>query len=209
MVQTPVPSELACLVLAGGQSRRFGSEKAMARLHGRTLLEWTASRLAQTGGVLAVSAKKNSETEISSNERHWPVLHDADELPRGALDGVCAGLAWAHVIGKSWLVTLPCDVPLLPEDYFARLFAAAGAHGAYAQSPHGIESLCAIWPVSALSFLQVAAKHPDQPALHQCLKDLGAKAVTFDADFFNVNTQEDLRALEATTRVESNHLVQK
>jgi len=203
------PSQLGCLVLAGGRSSRFGSDKPLARLHDRTLLEWTVDHLERVGAKLAVSAQRSSATEDFCKARGWPVLHDVEELPRGALDGVCAGLAWAHVIGKPWLVTLPCDVPLLPEDYFERLFAAAGDHGAYVESPSGIESLCAIWPTSALSFLQVAAKHPDQPSIRQCLKDIGAKAVKFEAGFFNVNRPEDLRALENNTRIEKGRLLPK
>jgi molybdopterin-guanine dinucleotide biosynthesis protein A len=194
-------------VLAGGRSSRFGAEKPLALLHTKTLLGWSASRLGELGVPLAVSARRDSATEKASQRAGWPVLHDAEALPRGPLDGICAGLAWAHVIARPWLLTAPCDVPLLPENYFPRLLQAAGEHGAYAESPRGIEGLCALWPTEALSVLQNAAKHPDQPSIQQCLKDIGARAALFDAPFLNVNTQDDLRALEAQTVLRDGKLV--
>ena len=44
------------LVLAGGQSRRFGREKAVARLGERTLLEWSLLVLGEGCETLGVSA---------------------------------------------------------------------------------------------------------------------------------------------------------
>src|SRR6185503_10850243 len=52
------PSSVAGLVLAGGRSIRFGGEKAVAKLEGRTLLEWAAERLRTVCGSVAINVRK-------------------------------------------------------------------------------------------------------------------------------------------------------
>jgi molybdopterin-guanine dinucleotide biosynthesis protein A len=42
------------VVIAGGRSRRFGAEKAVAQLGGRPLLLWAAERLARSCSRVAV-----------------------------------------------------------------------------------------------------------------------------------------------------------
>ncbi|HWA62876.1 MAG TPA: NTP transferase domain-containing protein, partial [Caulobacteraceae bacterium] len=51
---------LAGLVIAGGRSNRFGAEKAVQLLKGRSLLEWAASALAEVCADVAVSARADS-----------------------------------------------------------------------------------------------------------------------------------------------------
>jgi molybdopterin-guanine dinucleotide biosynthesis protein A len=192
------PEDIAALVLAGGKSARFGQEKALARLGEQTLLERAVAHLQPFHAPLAVSLQAGSQTEVFCLQQGWQILHDAQEGARGPLEGICAGLAWAHVIGKRWLVTLPCDVPFLPEGFFEKLFAACrDDRGAFAQSKKGAEPLCAVWPVSALDMLQHALAGAVHPSIQECHERIASPAVLFpDADFRNVNSEGELLALE-------------
>jgi molybdopterin-guanine dinucleotide biosynthesis protein A len=187
------------LVLAGGRSLRFGSDKALATLGGRTLLEIVASRLGRVCAETAISAPAGGPVAALAERLGLTVLEDPPTAPRGPLSGVLAGLEWAQSRRASLLLTLPCDAPLLPDDLEARLIAAAeGAVAAVARSPGGLQPLCAAWSPGMTRALRSALADGLHPAAHQILTDARAVETRFEDDqaFINVNTPQDLAEAE-------------
>ena len=186
------------LILAGGRSLRFGAEKAAARLGGVTLLERAHARLAGACSDVAVSAPAGSEAAAIARRLGLTCVGDPEGGPRGPLSGVLAGLMFAQ--GRhEFLLTTPCDAPLLPEDLPARLLAAAEtAPAAVARSPGGLQPLCAVWRILMIRPLTAALAHGLHPPVHQMLIDANAAVVDFpdDAAFLNINTPEDLAEAE-------------
>ena len=184
------------LVLAGGRSVRFGGEKAAALLGGKPLLQWAAERLAASCAAVAVNARPGTEAERLAGD--LPVLHDRPGDPDGPLAGIRAGLEWAGERGASFLAVSPCDAPLLPDDLYPRLIAAAREHGAaMAETPDGLQPQIAIWPVLALELVEAAVAGGAHPPTWRMLQAVNAEPVRFDdaGAFANVNTREDLAAL--------------
>ena len=107
------------LVLAGGRARRMaGRDKGLIELAGRPMVHWVVQRLVpQTASVL-ISANRNVERYADLG---FEVIRDADDGFLGPLAGISAGLTQAVT---PWLVTVPCDSPLLVADLVVRLFAA-------------------------------------------------------------------------------------
>jgi molybdopterin-guanine dinucleotide biosynthesis protein A len=114
------------LILAGGRSSRFGSEKAAALLDGRPLLMHAYAALTPHCATVAVSAAPGSEAERLAAGVDLPVLHDAPGHPRGPLAGVVAGLAWARGEGADLLAIAPCDTPRMGAGAVGRLIGALG-----------------------------------------------------------------------------------
>lgn len=170
-------SQVAGLVLAGGRSSRFGSNKAAVLLDGRTLLDW----------ALAALQPHCIAVEVSG-----PGLPDAPGDPDGPLSGVKAGLVWARGIGATHLATLPCDTPHVPADLIPRL-AAVEAPVVSARTADGPQPLCALWSVEVLDTLtaELAEGHPSVQGLQA---RLGGRAVLFEdeAAFRNINRPGDL-----------------
>jgi molybdopterin-guanine dinucleotide biosynthesis protein A len=196
-----VPADgVAGLVLSGGRSSRFGGEKAAALLDGRPLLTWAAERLQAACAQVAVSARPGSEAEILAGP--MPVLHDRPGDPDGPLAGVRVGLEWARGLGARALAVSPCDAPLLPDDLYPRLIAAAGEGAAVAEAGGQPQSLCALWPVSALPTLEAAIVNGEHPAVWRLLDEIGAVRVPFDdaEAFANLNTRVDLERAQARLR---------
>jgi molybdenum cofactor guanylyltransferase len=196
----PAPSRLiAGIVLAGGRSVRFGGEKAAAPLAGTPLLMWAVRRLQRTCANVAVNTRPGTEAEALARGAGLPVLHDAAGDAAGPLAGVKVGLMWAREVGASALAVSPCDAPLLPDDLFARLSAAAGAGAAMAETADGPQPLCAVWPVSALAALTRALAGGAHPPTWRTLDSLGARRVRFESAeaFANLNTREELAAVAA------------
>jgi molybdopterin-guanine dinucleotide biosynthesis protein A len=194
--QTPAGSVVG-LVLAGGRSVRFAGEKAAADLAGRPLMLWAARRLQHSGFVVAANVRPGTESESVARAAGLPLLYDVPGDARGPLAGVKVGLMWAREQGARALAVSPCDVPLLPDDLFARLIEAAGDGAALAETSEGAQPLCALWPVTVLAQVSDALQGGKHPPTWRLLQDLGARRVRF-ADplaFANVNTRADLAAI--------------
>ncbi|MHB8529250.1 MAG: molybdenum cofactor guanylyltransferase [Caulobacteraceae bacterium] len=185
---------LAGLILAGGRSRRFGAEKAVAEVAGASMLERVLSVLEVASSSIAISAAPQSRAAAFARERDLACLHDEPGAPDGPLAGVMAGLLWGRGQGASHLITAPCDTPFLPRDFTTRLLAVVrqGAAAAVAKSPSGLQPLCALWEIEpSAEEVGRAIGSAAHPPIHRILRQLRAVAVEFadEGAFANINTQ--------------------
>ncbi len=186
---------IAGLVLAGGRSSRFGSEKAMARLEGRPLVAHAAHALQGGCQALAMNAPAGCAAAAWARTEALPLLSDPPDAPDGPLTGVLEGLRWARALGCDALATSPCDTPWLPLDLVATLADALGeAPAAFAATPSGSHPLCTVWRVGLEGALAEVLSS-GHPSVRAWLTGIGAAQATFaDASAFaNVNTVQDLR----------------
>jgi molybdopterin-guanine dinucleotide biosynthesis protein A len=94
------------IVLAGGQSRRMGVDKALLRIDGETFLEIAASRLRPLCRQILIAA--HPEQPLPEIEGCRIVT---DEEPgQGPLAGLVAGIANSD---DEWHLALACDFPLV------------------------------------------------------------------------------------------------
>ena len=188
----------AAAILAGGESSRFGADKAMADLGGEPMIAHVAKAL--SGAVrVAVVGNARAATLLAAAD-----LCDPASAVRGPLAGVLAGLEWAGALGAPWLVTAPCDAPLLPQDVADRLIAAAetaGVSAAFAATASGLHPLCAAWRPALAEPLRGFFSRSVHPPVRELVPD--AARVMFDDEeaFWNVNTPADMaRALARLAR---------
>lgn len=178
----------AAAILAGGESRRFGADKAMADLAGAPMIARVAEIL--RGDALAVVGHPHAAALLGAAD-----LRDPEDAVRGPLAGVLAALEWAGALGADWLMTVPCDTPLLPPATHQRLIAAAeaaGASAAHAQTGDGVHALCAVWCPALAVPLRGAFARGEHPPVRALAGD--AVLVRFEegAAFLNVNTPEEM-----------------
>jgi molybdopterin-guanine dinucleotide biosynthesis protein A len=184
---------IAGLVLAGGRSSRFGREKAMATFRGEPLIAHVARVLARGCERVATNAPVGGGAAAWAEARGLPRVPDA-ETHQGPLFGVLAGLRWATADGCDLLVAIPCDLPLLPADFVARL-CGCDEGGAVACDAEGVvQPLCSAWPVELRGALEaeLARGHPPARAV---VERLNFRKVGFceARAFWNINTPADLR----------------
>ncbi len=106
------PSRVLGAVLAGGLSSRFGSDKALALVSNRRLID----------GVIAALQPQVAAVVICGRE--WPDglgLEDRPAAGMGPLGGLCAALLEAQRRGLDAVLCAPCDAIGLPVDLLARL----------------------------------------------------------------------------------------
>lgn len=116
---------LTAIVLAGGQSRRFGSDKALALLEGRPLLQHVLERLLKLTSDVLVVAERPSRFEALRAQLPPTLRWEVEAVPgQGPLGGLARGLELAR---HPWSVLTACDAPLL-EAELIQLLAERSTH---------------------------------------------------------------------------------
>jgi molybdopterin-guanine dinucleotide biosynthesis protein A len=124
-------------VVAGGQSRRMGQDKALLAWGRSTLLDHALARLEQLVSDVRILAGPRP----AYLDRGRPVLTDAMEA--GALGGIYTGLL---ELDRSPGIFLGVDLPFVPPSLLVRLLELWPGHDAVVPvSPGGPEPLCALY----------------------------------------------------------------
>jgi molybdopterin-guanine dinucleotide biosynthesis protein A len=202
--------DITGLILAGGRGSRMGGvDKGLQIFNGMPLALHTLTRLQLGGGVadIMINANRNLAAYESFGVAVWP--DGLADYP-GPLAGFLTGLERCET---PYLLTVPCDTPLLPLDLASRLAAALEAEDAdiaMAAAPeagHDGQLQMRTQPVfcllrielleSLVRFTQDGGRKIDAwTALHKTV------VVPFDAPgdnpqaFFNANTLAELHQLE-------------
>ena len=187
-------TRIAGIILTGGQSRRFGADKARALFQGKPLITHVAERLAPQVSVLALAG--GQEDYALGLE----VLGDGPYRGCGPLAGLLSGLAWAATKGADFVVSAPCDLPLLPTNLVALLRPHADHRPAVLVSDGRAENACALWPVALRERLVSALEADVTRSLAAALECAEAQRVevapvALDGTFQNINTPADYAGL--------------
>jgi molybdenum cofactor guanylyltransferase len=161
-------------ILAGGQSSRFGSDKAVATLHGERLIDLARAALARQCDEVAIVGRDNGIPD-------WP----APGL--GPLGGIAGALRHAQANGHHLVLTCGVDSIGLPDDLIEQLSHAP----AYVVG----QPVVGLWPVEALPALETRLANPGSHSMRAFADEIGARAVQIDT-LANINTRADLAALE-------------
>lgn len=193
---------ISSIILSGGLATRMGGvDKGLVKLNNKPLVQHVIERLTnQTDEILI-----NANREILQYQRFgYPVLQDETTDFIGPLAGCSLGLQHAQY---DYLLTVPCDSPLIPADLAERLLSALvnnNAEIAVASSEgdaHPVFSLCKKQVLPSLSSYiaqggrKVSAWQKQQAYVEVDFSD--------QADAFtNLNTLQEVDALALKLRHE-------
>jgi len=121
------PSDITAVILAGGRGERMGGvDKGLQTFNGMPLALHALTRLQLGGAVgsIVINANRNLAAYESFGVPVWP---DGLADYAGPLAGFLTGLEHCET---PFLVTVPCDTPLLPLDLVQRLSDALEAQHA-------------------------------------------------------------------------------
>ena len=165
------------MILAGGMARRFGSDKALAPIDGRPMLDHVADRLGSQCEALMVAG------------RDWPGLDRIDDRPApglGPLGGLAGALAFARAHGFGAVLTAGCDLPGLPLDVRARL----GPPNAILRGQPTI----GLWHAAFAERLASWLPATEDRSIRAWAIAADARYVAAEGEIANVNTPDDLAA---------------
>ena len=168
------------VVLAGGRSSRFGSDKALAELNGRNLLEHAIAALEQQCDKVVVAGRSEAPVTTIAD---WPAPDS------GPLGGIAAALRWALEKGYDTVLSCGVDSVGLPGD-LAQLLSPAPRY--LEQQP-----VVGLWPARASGAIEQLLLSDDKHSMRNFAAMIGASPVKTELKTANVNTQADLSALES------------
>ena len=152
-------------ILAGGESRRMGTDKWRLMLGGQTFVERIANEIAAASPsrISPVTLVGNIAGNTAGNliagddaASNTPLPKAPDIYPGwGALGGVHAALS---ACSAEWALVVACDFPFVTRELFARLASVRGSFEAVApvQHDHIPQPLCALYRVQPC--LEMAAQ---------------------------------------------------
>lgn len=186
------PLPIPVVIIAGGQSLRFGSPKGLIEFNGVRLIDWVIESLKhQTSAPLVINSALDGPYRGLGSE----LLPDPIEGQLGPLVGLLAAMIWAQNEDFDHVLTAPIDTPFLPSNLVRKLVEeGAPAIGSSNNIQH---SLCGLWPVE-LQYDLRAFLDGGGRAAWRWAQQCEARTVAFENDqkgrdpFFNVNTKEDL-----------------
>lgn len=180
-------------ILAGGGSRRFGSPKTVARLHGTPLWKVAAERLgAVCDEVVAIVNHPQVAQQVAVE-----TLPDRRPLV-GPLGGIDAALARALPDGHEAVLVLAVDMPWVTAGALRRLVDAWREGGRVtlprAGTPWGFHPLCGIYPLGTLDPLTdaLARRRLESGAFARSLDPAVVDTGLAPHDFRSVNRRADL-----------------
>jgi molybdopterin-guanine dinucleotide biosynthesis protein A len=195
--------DITGLILAGGRAQRMGGvDKGLIPFHDKPLIESAITKLKPQTQSIIINANRNITKYASYG---YPVIMDETPDFSGPLAGFSVGLKACRT---PYLLTSPCDSPLLPNN-LAQLLSAEMERGdfelVYASSK---EANGKVWaqPVFCLMRANLLDSLTNfllkgDLKIDRWFKELRSSTVIFEDPlvFANVNTPEELKSLEAVS----------
>ncbi len=184
---------VSAVILAGGQARRMGGQdKGLITIADEPMIAHVLRAIQSQVSAIAINANRHAEAYASFGH---PVIADQLADFQGPLAGMAAGLEWCP---SDYLLTLPCDGPLLPDDLVMRLQGAlSDADVAVAHDGTRLQPVYALIHKRCLpslqAFLAEGGRKIDR--WYACLDQRSADLSDQQTLFVNVNTPEDQAAM--------------
>jgi molybdopterin-guanine dinucleotide biosynthesis protein A len=183
--------QIAAFILAGGASRRMGTDKSQLRLEQQTFTERIAETLLQITDSVSIVGRDSDVSSLPSV---------ADVYPKwGALGGIHAALS---ACSREWAIVVACDLPFVTSELFLYLAAQRLDHEAVVpvQEDGRPQPLAALYRVDpclrrATDLIEAGRRRPVD-----LLEAVNTRWVAFDelrnfaraqSFFVNINTPDD------------------
>lgn len=181
------------IILAGGQSRRMGKEKATIMLGDQRLIDRAVARYQPSVDHIWLSASSDFGTGLD-------IISDDPDAPGGPVGAIFTIAAHLPILcpEATGFITIPVDAPFAPDDLLSRLIAVPDC--SVAQGPKRLHPVFGYWRCDIINSIRETHELGEQaPSLHWLVRQSNAELITWHDEhaFMNINTPEDLVAAEA------------
>ena len=194
------------ILLAGGESRRFGSPKAFASFHNKPFYQSVLNQLYPVIDEAIIVTKANLlEKFILETAGDLKVIKDEDVFQgMGPLAGIYSGIM--HTSGDYYFA-VACDMPLVTEGLFSFLIQELNKHptamAVVPVSSDRRQPLCAIYHSSCQPIIEQLLIS-GRKRMNDLLDSIDPLYVEVENDknqFLNVNTKEEYNLVKKGDRL--------
>jgi len=195
-------NNILAVVLAGGQSKRFGEDKNQAKLGNITLLEHVLSKV----------TKKFEKTLIISNQNlniktlnSITIVPDCIQGNLGPLVGVLTSMKWIKKNNKQyqWVATFPSDTPFFDTSIIEKYKSKINLNESllyFVKSNQKRHNIFGLWSVKLMDTLENDLINNNFRKVEEWADKIGVEIINIKSDkfdpFFNINTKTDLEEAE-------------
>ena len=185
------------VVLAGGQSKRLGTDKSIIKLGQKTLIEHTISKIENKfSEILIITNNK----KFTTNKKNIFFIKDSIKGNLGPLVGVFSAMEWIIKKNKQykWIATFPCDTPFFDNQIIDELKKKSFKKDKklfFLKSGEKRHNIFGLWQLSLKKTLEEDIKN-NYRKVEEWADKIGLETINVDTknfnSFLNINTKDDL-----------------
>ena len=184
------------VILAGGKSRRFGADKAVAKLGDKSLIDYTINKLEPKFAEILVIT--NNPMQVSKNNIFF--IKDTLAGQLGPLVGILSAMEWVKNNDKNyeWIISFPCDTPFFEEKIIDKVINSQKSSDKkllFLKSGNKRHSIFGLWSIELMEQLRNDINQGARK-VEDWANKIGTEIVEInsesDKSFLNINTKLDL-----------------
>jgi len=192
-----IENNILGVVLAGGKSKRFGSDKTSVKLGDKTLIEHTISKIENYFQEILIIS--NNENHLI-NKKNVFLTKDLIDGYLGPLIGVLSAMDWVEKNNKNykWIATFPSDTPFFDQKVIENLKNCTVNESKklfFIKSGNKRHNIFGLW---SIELKEILLKDIDKGIrkVEDWANKVGSEIIEMNSDndynFLNINTKEDL-----------------
>jgi molybdopterin-guanine dinucleotide biosynthesis protein A len=190
-------SSILGVVLAGGQSKRFGQDKSQFTLGSKILIDYILSEILDEFNEILIIA--NNDIKFLNSKKITKIEDYKKDL--GPLGGVLTAMKWIRENNKNykWISTFPSDTPFFSKNYlhqFIKNINPTESKLFFIRSNNKRHNIFGLWSVELLDRLEDDLINKGERKVEVWANNIGVKTINMEFKnkdpFFNINTKEDL-----------------
>ena len=195
-------NNILAVVLAGGQSKRFGEDKNQVKLGNITLLEHVLAKVTKKFEKILIISNQNLNLKMLNS---ITIIPDCIQGNLGPLVGVLTAMKWIKKNNKQyqWIATFPSDTPFFDtsiiEKYKSRINLNEGLLY-FVKSNQKRHNIFGLWSVKLMDTLENDLINNNFRKVEEWADKIGVETINVKIDkfdpFFNINTKTDLKEAE-------------
>jgi len=193
------------VVLAGGQSKRFGEDKSQVRLGDKILIDFILSEIIDVFNEILIIS--NNDIKFLNSKKVTKIEDYKKDL--GPLGGVLTAMKWIKENNKNykWISTFPSDTPFFKKknlNDFIKNINYKDSKLFFIKSNDKRHNIFGLWSVELLGRLEDDVMKKGERKVEVWANNVGVKTINMEFKnndpFFNINTKEDLEKAKELIR---------
>ena len=188
------------VILAGGKSSRFGSNKSLSNLSNTKLIQHVINKISKYfSDILIVS----NDSKLVLEDPKIKIIKDCRDGYLGPLVGVLSAMKYANQNNKyNWVITFPCDTPFFDKIIIEKLINKTSSKKEkifLIKEKKQRHNIFGIWSTSLEKILEQDINNNFRK-VQLWVDKIGCSYIEKDIknenEFLNINTKKDLELAE-------------